>query len=73
MATLADGDRARINAGLMRYFSALREQVTGLTKADLRAAVDSTDDWIDANQASFNNALPTAARNNLTQVQVLLS
>jgi hypothetical protein len=36
--------------------------LTGVTKAELRAAIDATDDWIDANQASFNTALPQPFR-----------
>ncbi|MGW7087538.1 hypothetical protein ACWGH2_29135 [Streptomyces sp. NPDC054871] len=34
----------------------------GITKPDLAAAVAATDDWIDANQASFNSALPQPFR-----------
>ena len=41
----------------------------GVTRPELRAAVDATDAWIDANAASYNLALPTAARNNLTAKQ----
>lgn len=40
-----------------------------LTKADLRAAVDATDQWIDDNASAFNTALPLAARTNLTAAQ----
>lgn len=36
--------------------------ITGLTKPDLTAAIAATDDWCDANQTSFNNALPAAAK-----------
>jgi hypothetical protein len=35
----------------------------------MRAAVDATDDWIEANQASFNSALPLPARTALTSKQ----
>lgn len=35
---------------------------TGITKPDLKAAVDATDDWLDANQTSFNTALPQPFR-----------
>lgn len=44
----------------------------GVTKADLRAAVDATDDWIEANQSSYNTALPQPARASLTLVQKTL-
>ncbi|MGH2620634.1 MAG: hypothetical protein ACRDHG_08710 [Anaerolineales bacterium] len=40
-----------------------------ITKPQLRAAIDAADDWADSNAASFNNALPTAAKNNLTAKQ----
>lgn len=43
--------------------------MTALTKADLQAAVNAVDDWIDANEASYNAALPVAARTNLTVAQ----
>lgn len=33
-----------------------------VSKADLLAAVNSTDEWIEANQASFNAALPQPFR-----------
>jgi hypothetical protein len=48
------------------------ETLAGVTKVDLRAAVDATDAWIDGQQANFNAALPAAARNNLTLVQKTL-
>ncbi len=35
---------------------------TSFTKGDLRAAVDATDDWIEANQASYVAALPVPFR-----------
>jgi len=44
----------------------------GMTKADVRAAVNACDDFIDTNAAAFNTALPTAARTNLTAQQKLL-
>lgn len=65
MAVLADADRKLVWGDLMRSETA---QVA-LTKVQFRAAVDACDDWIDQNAASFNNALPTAAKNNLTAKQ----
>lgn len=44
-------------------------EAMGLGKADMLAAVQATDDWIEANQASYNAALPTKARNVLTATQ----
>jgi hypothetical protein len=46
--------------------------VCAFTKADLAAAVNATDDWIEANQAAFNTALPTAFKNNATLAQKTL-
>lgn len=44
----------------------------GVTKADLRAAIDSLDDWIEANQAAINQAIPQPARGALTLPQKTL-
>jgi len=40
-----------------------------VTKPELRAAVDATDDWIEANQAGFNAALPQPFRGAATVPQ----
>lgn len=71
MAALSDADRVEITAKLQRLanWAAI---ACGITKAELKAAVDATDDWIDTNQTSFNNALPTAAKNNLNLTQKTL-
>jgi hypothetical protein len=66
MAVLSDTDRAALWAEFMRDQSASRTPM-GLTKADLRAAVDAADAWADSNAASFNTALPQPARNALTR------
>lgn len=71
MAVLSDTERARLWRGLMRYWSAQREGVA-LTKADLRAAVDAADTWLDTNAASYNSALPQPARGALTTGQKAL-
>jgi hypothetical protein len=34
------------------------------TQTDLNAAAQATDDWIEANQAAYNTALPATFRNN---------
>lgn len=72
MAVLPDEDRAKIWRGIMRWWSNLREPVGELSKADLRAAVDATDTWIENNQASYNAALPEVARSALTAAQKTL-
>lgn len=71
MAELSTEDRERIWRGLMRYWSNLREEVA-VSKPELLAAVVATDTWIDDEQASYNAALPLAARENLTSVQKTL-
>ena len=67
MANLPLADRQRIWRGLMRYWSTLRVAVGALSKSDIQDAVNATDTWIEANQAAYNNALPLAARTELSQ------
>lgn len=43
-----------------------------VSKADLRAAVDATDDWIESNSTSFNQALPLPFRTSANLVQKTL-
>jgi hypothetical protein len=69
MAVLDATNRARTAAQWMRDNTAA---LSGVTKVDLRAAVDACDQWIDDNQAAFNAALPAAARNGLTLTQKTL-
>ena len=38
-------------------------------KASVRAAIDATDDWIEANLAGFNSALPQPLRSGLSVSQ----
>jgi len=40
-----------------------------ITKADLRAAVNAVDDWINTNAAAYNTAIPQPARGALTASQ----
>lgn len=70
MAVLSEEDRQRVWRGLMRFWSGFAGSETcALSKAELRAAVDATDTWIDNNQASYNTALPQPARDNLNMAQ----
>ena len=46
-----------------------RRDAFNLTKPQLDAAIAAIDDWIDANAASFNTALPLPARTALTAGQ----
>ena len=68
MATLSTQDRIDLCADMMRVLSAIWE-LCAINKIDLRAAVNAADDWVEANKASFNNALPAAAKTNLTASQ----
>lgn len=70
MAVLSAQDRARIQTGLMRYLPF--GGVPNVLKADLLAAVNATDDWIDQNAAAYNTALPVAFRTNASTAQKTL-
>ena len=65
MAILADGDRAALWAKWMRDNSA----TISITKADLRAAVNALDDFMNTNAAAINLAIPQPARSSLTTAQ----
>ena len=68
MAVLTSADRQAIWSEFMETGSREWQEI-GLLKPELRAAVDAADAWIDSNSASFNAALPTTARTNLTTKQ----
>ena len=68
MAILTNDQRQEIWAGLMRDLSS-RSEAIGLTKAELRAALDATDAWINDNAAAYNAALPLPARTALSAQQ----
>lgn len=70
MAVLNEANRVGVWAGFQRGESRIRRTL-GLTKDEVRAAVDATDDWIDDNAASFNAALPQPARSALNAEQKL--
>jgi hypothetical protein len=68
--------RTRVWAQAMRQ--AELGTLDGMTKADLRAAIDATDDWIEAAQGAlppptgYNAALPLTARTGMTAPQKTL-
>ena len=68
MATLSETDRLRVWRGLMRWWSAKGTEIT-CNKHELKDAVDATDDWIEANQGGFINALPSQIKDNFSQAQ----
>lgn len=69
MAVLGEQDRAGLWAELMAELSAEREPVAGLTKTDLRAAVDAIDSFLSTNAAAINAAIPQPARGALSAAQ----
>ena len=69
MAILADEQRFEVWAQFMSDLSNGRESIGDLTKQDLRAAFNAVDDWVDANAASLNSAIPQPARGVLTAPQ----
>ena len=66
--SLTTNQRRRIWADVMRDLSRRNEPIA-IGKADLRAAIDALDGWMDANAAAVNQALPVAARTGLTAAQ----
>lgn len=68
MTVLPDNDRFNVWAEFMRGLSAEKEKLD-IGKADLRAAVNAVDIWINDNAVSFNAALPAVAQSSLTTKQ----
>ena len=68
MAALSETQRRNIWAVFMRQASSDRQSL-GLSKVQLRAAVDAADQWVEDNAGSYNQALPAAARTALTTAQ----
>lgn len=68
--------RSRLLGQVMRQ--AQLGEVTGITKPDLKAAIDAVDDWVDAAQGAlappvgFNAALPQPFRSAATVQQKAL-
>lgn len=65
MAVLTNDDRIDIWSAMMSS----GDFPGGLLKAEIRAAVDASDDWVDDNSASYNSALPLAFRSAATASQ----
>lgn len=68
MAALSSADRQELWAEYQLEISKAREAL-GLSKADLRAAVDAIDDWLNTNAAALNSAIPQPARGALSTPQ----
>ena len=68
MAVLPNSKRAAAWAQLMQDLSADGQEIA-ITKADLRAAVDALDTFLENNAATINAAIPQPARANLATAQ----
>ncbi len=69
MAALSEAKRIEVWREVMDDLSRASEPVGAITKVELRAALDAADDWVEANKAAFNAALPAAAQAGLTAAQ----
>lgn len=69
MAVLSDQQRAELVADYQRDCSRDRESFGALTKAELRAAADAIDIYLNTNAAAINSAIPQPARGVLTTAQ----
>lgn len=65
MAVLSNADRLALGQQFCADVSAARIPLT-VSREEFRAAVDAIDNWVDANAASFNTAIPQPARAALT-------
>ena len=68
MAVLTDPNRVELWSEYMRECSR-EEDSLALTKADLRAAVNALDDYMNDNAAAINSTIPQPARSALTTAQ----
>ena len=71
MAVLPNAERVEVWAEYMRQLSNDGESI-GVTKPDLRDAVNALDDFMDANAGVINAAIPQPARGTLTTQQKAL-
>lgn len=71
MAVLSEGDRNRVLNGMLRYAARQGANPYKL-KADVKAAIDDTDDWIEVNQSAFNTALSEPFATDATALQKTL-
>lgn len=69
MAVLGAGDQAAVYAAFVAELNAAKTETITCVRADLKAAVQAVDAWIDGNAASFNSAIPQPARGALTAKQ----
>lgn len=65
---LTEQQRGDLHAALMQDMSRTFENVT-ITKADLQAAINALDDFLEADADALNTAIPQPAREALTVSQ----
>lgn len=70
MALMSDSDRAEVNAEFQR--DGRLGACGALTKADVRAAINALDVFLNSNAAAINSAIPNPARSALTVSQKAL-
>lgn len=68
MAVLSDSAREGVRSQLIHGVMERRESI-GLTKADLRAAVNAIDQFLEDNASAINQAIPQPARGALSTAQ----
>jgi hypothetical protein len=71
MTKLTELERADMWADFMRELSSDGQSI-GITKQELRAAIDALDDFMDDSAATINAAIPQPARTSLTVQQKAL-
>lgn len=69
MAALSENDRQECYVNLMRDVELSAETYGTLTKADVRAAVDAIDQFLEDQKTTINNAIPQPARGAMTTKQ----
>lgn len=72
MAILGEEDRVTVWREFMADRSLARDAFGALTKADMRAAVDALDAFLNDNAVTINSAIPQPARAALTTQQKAL-
>ena len=68
---LTTEERAELTTLFQREESKILNEI-GISKTELRDAINAVDDWIDTNQSSYNTNLPLPARTYLTAKQKAL-
>ena len=68
MAALTENDRVEC---WIQHMTENLEDI-GITKSELRSAINATDEWIDDNAASYNSSIPQPARGAMTEKQKTL-